>query len=51
MYGILSVITNRRTSVNYKYPDQEVILLFILGRLLSTTSYRELVYRNAGKVS
>ena len=43
MYGILSVTTNRRTSANYKYPDQEVILLFILGTLLSATSYRELV--------
>lgn len=43
MYGILSVTTNRKKSANYKYPDQEVMLLFIIGTLLSANSYRELV--------
>ena len=43
MYGILSVTTNRKSSADYKYPDQEFILLFIPSRLLSAISYRELL--------
>ena len=43
IYGILSVSTNRRTTANYKYPDNEVMLLFLLSVLLSATSFREMV--------